>query len=235
VHFDNLTNKPTTIAGYGITNAFSGSYIDLTDKPLNATSSTNGFMSNTDKTKLDTLQNANIIAGTGISISGTYPNITISNILPNGSHYLGEEYLGGIIFYLYNDNTGTQRGLIISKIEITATWNGTTVVGANRTEDGLFNTSLMPLGVGSARSWIETLGADWYLPSIDELSILWQNRYHVNKTARAIGSDLLSSSAYYWSSTEYNATYAFGYMFNGGYSFDGFKSNAYNVRAVRAF
>lgn len=31
--FNDLTNKPTTIAGYGITDAFSGSFTDLTDKP----------------------------------------------------------------------------------------------------------------------------------------------------------------------------------------------------------
>lgn len=31
--FNDLTNKPTTIAGYGITDAFSGDFDDLTDKP----------------------------------------------------------------------------------------------------------------------------------------------------------------------------------------------------------
>jgi hypothetical protein len=31
--FNNLTNKPTTLAGYGITDAFTGSWDDLTDKP----------------------------------------------------------------------------------------------------------------------------------------------------------------------------------------------------------
>lgn len=35
LHFNNLTNKPTTIAGYGITDAFSGSYTTLTNKPVN--------------------------------------------------------------------------------------------------------------------------------------------------------------------------------------------------------
>jgi len=32
-NFNNLTNKPTTLAGYGITDAFTGSWDDLTDKP----------------------------------------------------------------------------------------------------------------------------------------------------------------------------------------------------------
>ena len=31
--FNSLTNKPTTISGYGITDAFSGSFTDLTNKP----------------------------------------------------------------------------------------------------------------------------------------------------------------------------------------------------------
>lgn len=34
VDFNNIVNKPTTIAGYGITNAFTGRYADLIDKPV---------------------------------------------------------------------------------------------------------------------------------------------------------------------------------------------------------
>jgi len=66
-----------------------------------------------------------------------------------------------------------------------------------------------------ARTWIETLGAGWYLPSIDELCILWHNRFHVNNST-ASGLILLSSNANYWSSTEYSATNAFNFNFNNG-------------------
>ena len=33
VHFGNITNKPTTLAGYGITDAFNGTWVNLTGKP----------------------------------------------------------------------------------------------------------------------------------------------------------------------------------------------------------
>ncbi len=73
--FTDISNKPTTLAGYGITDAFNGSYTSLTNKPVDATTSASGFMSATDKTKLNGLQNADgsetkITAGTNISISG---------------------------------------------------------------------------------------------------------------------------------------------------------------------
>jgi len=123
---------------------------------------------------------------------------------------------------------------VVSKTESTGTWSGSTLVGADRTEDGAYNTNLMPAG-STAKTWVTGLGADWYLPSIDELSILWHNRFHVNKTARAIGSTLLSITAVYWSSTESNATYAFYFFFTGGYPGYDHKAITYSVRAVRAF
>ena len=52
--------------------AWDKDYTDLTNKPTNATTTTDGFMSSTDKTKLDGLQNVNITAGTGITVTGTY-------------------------------------------------------------------------------------------------------------------------------------------------------------------
>jgi hypothetical protein len=96
--------------------------------------------------------------------------------------------------------------------------------------------NLMPTGAGTARAWAETLGAGWYLPSVDELSILWHNRYSVNKTARAVSSTLLLTIARYWSSTEYDATTAFNFYFNAGITSGNPKTtNTYSVRAVRAF
>jgi hypothetical protein len=87
-----------------------------------------------------------------------------------------------------------------------------------------------------AKTWVQTLGAGWYLPSIDELSLLYQARYHINKVARAKGTTLLSTTAYYWSSTEYVATNAFYFDFFYGYSFNNSKTSSfYSVRGVRAF
>ena len=152
--------------------------------------------------------------------------------LTSGSHYLGEDYLGGIIYHLYYDNTGMQKGLIVSKTESTAIW-GSSNVGTNTTSDGAFNTNLMPTAVGTARTWVETLGAGWYLPSIDELGILYRNRFHVNNSS-ASGLTLLSISASYWSSTEYNGN-GFFFPFYRAYPGTSPKTDTYSVRAVRAF
>jgi hypothetical protein len=167
-----------------------------------------------------------------VNVTGNF-KVNGVNITTSSSHYLGEEYLGGIIFYLYNDNTGTQKGLIVSKTESTAKWQNTNVlVNANKTSNGSYNMNLMT--DSPARTWVETLGAGWYLPSMDELSLLWHNRFHVNNSS-ASGLTLLSTSANYWSSTEYNATTAFLFYFYNGFPDALNKSNPYSVRGVRAF
>jgi hypothetical protein len=157
-----------------------------------------------------------VTAGTNVTVTGAgttaSPYVINSTAGGSGTHYLGEEYLGGIIYYLYTDNTGTQKGLIVSKTESTATWSGSTLVNANKTSNGAYNMALMPTGAGTARTWVETLGAGWYLPSVDELSLLWHNRFHVNNSS-ASGLTLLSTAATYWSSTEYAAPNAFSFDF----------------------
>ncbi|HPR33679.1 MAG TPA: DUF1566 domain-containing protein, partial [Prolixibacteraceae bacterium] len=82
--------------------------------------------------------------------------------------------------------------------------------------------------------WVSGAYSDWYLPSLDELSLLWHNRFNVNKTLTIIsGASLLPVAAYYWSSTEVNSDFAWYF----DYGFANFKSKAstYYVRAVRRF
>jgi len=152
------------------------------------------------------------------------------------THYLGEAFNGGIIYYLYKGSDGLEHGLIVALTESTATWQTTgTLVNANRTEDGAFNTGLM---TGSpAATYVTGLGAGWYLPSIDELGLLYYNRYSAQKGLRTLGNTLLSNTDVYWSSTEYNATDAYYFGFNAGNLvnlIDKATTGLY-VRAVRAF
>jgi len=240
-----LTNFTELDPIFGAWNKSTGISItksQITDFPVNATITVDGFMSSTDKTKLNGLTNADgseteVTAGTNVTVTGAgttaSPYVINATSGGSGTHYLGEEYLGGIIFYLYTDNTGTQKGLIVSKTESTALWQNTGVlVNANKTSNGSYNMNLMT--DSPARTWVETLGAGWYLPSIDELSLLWHNRFHVNNSS-ASGLTLLTSTAYYWSSTEYHATIAFTFDFNYGHTNDSGKANSYSVRGVRAF
>lgn len=188
---------------------------------------------------IDTLRNINMNNNQVINVKAPVnPNDAankayVDSKVGTSGHYLGEEYLGGIIFYLYTDNTGAQKGLIVSKTEGEATWGGSTYLGANKLSNGTFNTNLMPTGTGTARSWVQTLGEGWYLPSIDELSILWHNRFHINNSS-ASGLSLLSIQQY-WSSTEYGSESSFTFRFNTGVTFSQTKTNTHYVRAIRAF
>ena len=184
--------------------------------------------------------------GTAYSITGTNQLMSVpyalfsANVsttsIASFTHYLGEAFNGGIIFELYLGSDGLQHGLIVALTEQPLTfWQSTeTLVNADRTEDGAYNTTLM---INSpAATYIATLGAGWYLPSIDELAKLYNNRYYVQKALRAGGNTLLSSLDYYWSSTEYsvNAAYTFGFL-AGHLSTGGKSLNDYTVRGIRAF
>ena len=150
------------------------------------------------------------------------------------THYLGEAFNGGIIYYLYKGSDGLEHGLIVALTESTAQWQSPELtVNANRIEDGAFNTNLMTNS--PAAVYIASLGAGWYLPSIDELGLLYFNRYSAQKGLRAQGKTLLSSTAFYWSSTEYSATQAYAfYCFYGSITASS-KITTYPVRGVRAF
>jgi len=183
--------------------------------------------------------------GTAYSIVGTNELMSVPYALNAANanvggftHYLGEAFNGGIIYYLYKGSDGLEHGLIVALTESTPlAWQTTgTLVNANRTEDGAYNTALM---TGSpVAAYIATLGTGWYLPSVDELGLLFYNRYSAQKGLRLGGNTLLqwnSLTAWYWSSSEYDASYAFRYSFLDGVADQNIKTTACYVRAVRAF
>jgi hypothetical protein len=183
--------------------------------------------------------------GTAYTITGTNELMSVPYALNAANanvggftHCLGEAFNGGIIYYLYKGSDGLEHGLIVALTESTPlAWQTTgTLVNANRTEDGAYNTALM---TGSpVAAYISTLGAGWYLPSVDELGLLYYNRYSAQKGLRLGGNTLLqwnSLSAWYWSSSEYDASYAFRYSFLDGTADQNIKTTACYVRAVRAF
>ena len=72
--------NPTTLAGYGITDATSSSHVGATGTAHgNATTSVAGFMSNTDKTKLDGIATGanNYVHPTSGVTSGSYAKVTV--------------------------------------------------------------------------------------------------------------------------------------------------------------
>ena len=178
-----------------------------------------------------------VTAGTNVIVTGSGKTASPYVINATGGStdkfYLGQDTLGGIVYFIYKDATGAQHGLIVNKTESTAVWQASgTLTNANRTEDGAFNTALMTSS--AAATYVTGLGAGWYLPSIDELGLLYDNRFSANKALRA-GSFTLLSTGSYWSSTEYGTTHAYKFYFSDGGAFFNRKSTTHSVRAVRAF
>jgi hypothetical protein len=150
------------------------------------------------------------------------------------SHYIGETFNGGVIYYLYKGSDGLEHGLIVSTTESIAKWQTTGVlVNADRSWDGVYNTNL--ISGSPAVNYIATLGANWYLPSLDELILLHGSRFEVNKALFTNNQTLLSLSLYYWSSTEYSASQALSYDFLTGYTDVSGKTLNYGVRGVKSF
>ena len=168
-------------------------------------------------------------------------NTLMQQICTNSSgftHYLGEEFEGGIIYYLWKDSLGVERGLIVNKGEGTEVWQSVgTITGANRDEDGAYNTALMTNS--DAADYVNALTdggfTDWYLPAIDELVLLFNNRFHVQEILRTGSFPLLKNIQAYSSSTEYNTGAAFFFDLDGSGVAYGNKTTPYKIRGIRKF
>ncbi|GHV84847.1 hypothetical protein AGMMS50230_04550 [Spirochaetia bacterium] len=66
---------------------------------------------------------------------------------------------------------------------------------------------------------------DWFLPSKDELALMFQNKTAID----GIGTGI------YWSSTQYGWTNTWTLQFSDGYQDGHGKQHTYSVRAIRAF
>src|SRR5690554_4934489 len=82
-----------------------------------------------------------LVAGTNITIVGNTISATGGS---SNDFYLGQDTLGGIVFYIYIGSDGNQHGLIVNKNESTAQWESSgTTTNATRSWDGAYNTGLM--------------------------------------------------------------------------------------------
>ncbi|MFN4769341.1 MAG: DUF1566 domain-containing protein [Candidatus Kapaibacterium sp.] len=166
------------------------------------------------------------------------------------THYIGEEYLGGVVFHLWKDNAGNEHGLVVNLNNQSASqaWSDvpSTEIGstAQSSWDGPSNSTAI-IGQSGHSSSAAKLCDDlnvggvtgWYLPSIDELSLLWHNRFNVNKTLFGLGGSatVLVSNADFWSSSELDANNAWFFYFYYGYAKPTSKNDPIVVRAIRAF
>lgn len=164
------------------------------------------------------------------------------------THYIGEEFGGGVIFHLWKDIFGVEHGLILALNDQSSAqvWSNitSTEIGpsAQSLWDGLNNSNSIVAQVGhtnsAAKLCLELVSggqSDWYLPSIEELNILKCNLLPVLRAMSQIsGANLISNNAY-WSSSEESEFGAFGLMLDWCQIFPGNKIFEASVRAIRAF
>jgi hypothetical protein len=161
------------------------------------------------------------------------------------SHWVGQSYGGGVVFHTYRDSNNIEHGLIVSLVDQstgTVYSNIDSVsIGTARSWDGQYNTNLIKAQTGATSgAWKDaddySYGGytDWYLPAIDELNLLFNNRFNVNQTLSTIPGSYLLEDAY-WSSTQYDASVAIDFDFNYGIFDYTNKSSGLTVRAIRKF
>jgi hypothetical protein len=214
-----------TITNSDITNW--NSKISVENDPV-FNSSVAGGITSLDTTKWNNKQNQ-LSAGTGINIVGNTISTTGGTAF---THYVGEIFGGGVVFHVYKDGTGTERGLIVALTDQSTghMWSNVNTVAVGPTAqsswDGLNNSNAIiaqPGHTSSAAALCLNLVSggfsDWYLASIDEMLLLFNARYNVNKTLSTIaGATILPhQSANYGTSTEFSSYSPWWFNFEVGY------------------
>ena len=179
----------------------------------------------------------------GVTITVT---ANLQNTYKVGDYY-NDGVKEGVVFEVSADG---RHGKIVSmtQSEVALQWSSNIkeqkrCIGANSDTDGAYN-----MGKVKARpdwqskypafKWCADLGEGWYLPSKEELLIIYKNKEKLNSKFN-LNNKL--NYGWYWSSTEIDRQYSDGtfcawyvYMYDG-YTNDYIKNGNYYVRAVSAF
>lgn len=231
-----------TFEGNGTT--ISGSVSDMVIKSGQTfTFPANGFTNTTDGfTHTFVGWNTSATATTGTA-TGTSPVIT-----SNTTYYAIWTSIGctgpagGLVFYDKREYTDGWRYLETAPIanEASKQWDsggyGTTGATDTSIGKGKINTFRINLTRGTegvAANYCSTLSYtpssfnDWFLPSKDELNLMYNN-------LKLNGFGDFANSAY-WSSSEYSLSGAVDTVFSDGSNLTPTKNNFFNVRPIRAF
>ena len=173
---------------------------------------------------------------------------TVTVIVSNLS--IGDSHQGGIIFYLdgsgggliaapTNQNTGTQN--TNGALEWGCYCFNCYIPGADGTAIGTGAQNTIDIANGCSGAEAASIclnlsingNSDWYLPSKDELLLMYANIGPGN--ALGLGDIGNFGGVYFWSSSERNALTAWEVLFANGSSVGLVKNSLLNVRAVRSF
>lgn len=192
----------------------------------------------------------------GSDSSGDQVQFSMTAVSNNVFTYEIGEYVvdeGGIIFHRYIDN-GTQYYLVIDTSDLStgSEWSNitSTAIGsaAGSSWNGLSNSNAIVgqsgFTSGGAKLCLDSTNngkSDWYLPSIDELVLLFNNRFNINRTLSGAssygviaGSSIIDFNGY-WSSMENSSTSAFYLDFEEGSPGIVLKNSLFYIRAIREF
>lgn len=186
-----------------------------------------------------------------VSATGTSNQSTVTINLDNVNE-IGDFNHGGIVFWV--DPTDNTKGLVCAVTDQSSSirWHDTqqpSITGTTSTslQTGSTNTDLIIASLGSnfaagvARAYNGGGFTDWFLPSVDELKEMSNNRAAIDATAAAnsgtaLVADPWSVSTGYWSSSQESnpgRVYLVNLLVAGESA--GFATNIARVRAVRAF
>ena len=192
----------------------------------------------------------------GSDVSGDQVQFDMTAVSSNVFQYQIGEYVadeGGIIFHRYIDNN-VQYYLVIDTTDLSASsvWSNitSTAIGSAAVSswNGLSNSNAIVgqsgFTSGGAKLCLDSTNnskSDWYLPSIDELVLLFNNRFNINRTLFGassygviVGSSIIDFNGY-WSSMENSSTSAFYLDFEAGVPGISLKGDSNHIRAVRQF
>ena len=179
---------------------------------------------------------------------GNNPSLSIFNTAGKVFYYEGQYSTafgsGGVVYEISN---GGQNGKMISVEETSCEWglNGTYTYAIYRV-NGWENVKIMKekgyFADSPAFVWCENYGTDWYLPALDELMTIYDNKTKINSTLQANELTTLGTGNY-WTSTESDNSrhngnnLADSFNFSKGYSgyYSSSKHNTYSVRAILVF
>lgn len=176
-----------------------------------------------------------------IAVAPAYALSSITGASYGKLYYVGEAGpAGGIVFYDKGDDSGGWRFMEAAPSDQSTGiqwYNGsdtTTGAIATATGTGAMNTSTIVVSQGAGSYAAQLcydliLGGkdDWFLPSKDDLYMMYINLKQQNRGNFA--------SAWYWSSSEDDYPYAWSQSFGAGVQINYAKYGGNSVRAARAF